>query len=332
MKTNNENGTNNRAHLTRYAWLSIAAACLTIGMKSAAYFLTGSVGLLSDALESLVNLAGAVMALAMLTIAARPADEDHAYGHTKAEYFSSGFEGALILVAAVMITVTAVRRLISPEPLEQVGLGLVISIAASLVNLGVALVMLPAAKRYNSITLEADARHLLTDVWTSVGVIIGVALVAITGWLRLDPLVALIVAANIIWTGVRIIRKSIRGLMDIAIPIEEQDALRKVLEPYEQTGVQFHALRTRQSASRRFISFHVLVPGEWSVHQGHQLLENIEADIRNAIPEVTVFTHLESLEDPASWNDSALDRTQPALADNPAGQSEGALHADNPIS
>jgi cation diffusion facilitator family transporter len=332
MKTNNENGSTNRASLTRYAWLSIAAACLTIGMKSAAYFLTGSVGLLSDALESLVNLAGAVMALAMLTIAARPADEDHAYGHTKAEYFSSGFEGALILVAAVMITVTAVRRLISPEPLEQVGLGLVISIAASLVNLGVALVMLPAAKRYNSITLEADARHLLTDVWTSVGVIIGVALVAITGWLRLDPLVALVVAANIIWTGVRIIRKSIRGLMDIAIPVEEQDALRKVLEPYEQTGVQFHALRTRQSASRRFISFHVLVPGEWSVHQGHQLLEHIEADIRNAIPEVTVFTHLESLEDPASWNDTALDRTQPALADDPAGQSEGALHADNPIS
>jgi cation diffusion facilitator family transporter len=320
MNTNNGNGTNNRAGLTRYAWLSIAAALLTIGMKTTAYYLTGSVGLLSDALESLVNLAGALMALAMLTIAARPADEEHAYGHTKAEYFSSGFEGALILVAAVMITVTAVRRLISPEPLEQVGLGLIISIAASLINLGVALVMLPAAKRYNSITLEADARHLLTDVWTSVGVIIGVALVAITGWLRLDPLVALVVAANIVWTGVRIIRKSIRGLMDIAIPVEEQNALSKVLEPYEQTGVQFHALRTRQSASRRFVSFHVLVPGEWSVHQGHQLLERIEAGIRNAVPEVTVFTHLESLEDPASWNDSALDRTGTAPADNLAGQ------------
>jgi cation diffusion facilitator family transporter len=320
MKSNNNNGVNNRANLTRYAWLSIAAAVLTIGMKTAAYFLTGSVGLLSDALESVVNLTGALMALAMLTIAARPADEDHAYGHSKAEYFSSGFEGALILVAALMITITAVRRLISPEPLEQVGLGLVISIAASLINLGVALVMLPAAKRYNSITLEADARHLLTDVWTSVGVIIGVALVAITGWLRLDPLVALLVAANIVWTGLRIVRKSVRGLMDIAIPAEEQNALRKVLEPYEQTGVQFHALRTRQSASRRFVSFHVLVPGEWSVHQGHQLLERIEADIRNTVPEVTVFTHLESLEDPASWNDSALDRTHPALADDPAAQ------------
>jgi cation diffusion facilitator family transporter len=320
MTTNNENPANNRSSLTRYAWLSIAAAVLTIGMKTAAYFLTGSVGLLSDALESVVNLAGALMALAMLTIAARPADEDHAYGHTKAEYFSSGFEGALILVAAVMIAVTAIRRLISPEPLEQVGLGLIVSIAASLINLGVALVILPAAKRYNSITLEADARHLLTDVWTSVGVIVGVALVAITGWLRLDPIVALLVAANIVWTGIRIVRKSVRGLMDIAIPVEEQDALRKVLEPYEQNGVQFHALRTRQSASRRFVSFHVLVPGNWSVDKGHHLLERVEADVRGTIPEVTVFTHLESLNDPTSWDDVTLDRLQPALPEDPAGQ------------
>jgi cation diffusion facilitator family transporter len=317
MQRDNEKDANNRPSLTRYAWLSIAAAVLTIGMKTAAYLLTGSVGLLSDALESVVNLAGALMALAMLTIAARPADEEHAYGHSKAEYFSSGFEGALILVAAVMISVTAIRRLITPELLEQVGLGLIVSIAASLINLGVALVILPAAKRYNSITLEADARHLLTDVWTSVGVIVGVALAAITGWLRLDPIVALLVAANILWTGIRIVRKSVQGLMDIAIPVEEQNTLRRVLEPYEQTGVQFHALRTRQSASRRFVSFHVLVPGNWSVHQGHQLLERIEADIRNAIPEVTVFTHLESLEDPASWNDVALDRTQTALPESP---------------
>ena len=318
MKTNNDNGVNNRAFLTRYAWLSIGAAVLTIGMKTAAYFLTGSVGLLSDALESVVNLAGALMALAMLTIAARPADEDHAYGHTKAEYFSSGFEGALILVAAVLIAVTAIRRLITPEPLEQVGLGLIVSIAASLINLGVALVLLPAAKRYHSITLEADARHLLADVWTSAGVIIGVALVAITGWLRLDPLIALLVAANIVLTGTRIVRKSIRGLMDIAIPAEEQDTLRKVLEPYEQSGVQFHALRTRQSASRRFVSFHVLVPGNWSVQKGHQLLERIEGDIRNAIPEVTVFTHLEPINDPASWDDVSLDRPQPPLPQDPA--------------
>jgi cation diffusion facilitator family transporter len=321
MKTNNDNGVNNRAFLTRYAWLSIGAAVLTIGMKATAYFLTGSVGLLSDALESVVNLAGALMALAMLTIAARPADEDHAYGHTKAEYFSSGFEGALILVAAVVIAITAIRRLITPEPLEQVGLGLIVSIAASLINLGVALVLLPAAKRYHSITLEADARHLLADVWTSAGVIIGVALVAITGWLRLDPLVALLVAANIVFTGFRIVRKSIRGLMDIAIPAEEQDTLRKMLEPYEQSSVQFHALRTRQSASRRFVSFHVLVPGNWSVQKGHQLLERIEADIRNAIPEVTVFTHLEPLNDPASWDDVSLDRPQAVMPEDPASQS-----------
>jgi cation diffusion facilitator family transporter len=320
MKINSKNSAINRASLTRYAWLSIAAALVTMGMKTAAYYLTGSVGLLSDALESVVNLAGALMALAMLTIAARPADEDHAFGHTKAEYFSSGFEGALILVSAIVIAVTAIRRFITPEPLEQVGVGLIISIAASLINLGVALVILPAAKRYNSITLEADARHLLTDVWTSAGVIMGVALVAITGWLRLDPFIALLVAANIVWTGIRIVRKSVRGLMDIAIPDKEQNTLRKVLEPYEQSGVQFHALRTRQSASRRFVSFHVLVPGEWSVHQGHQLLERIEADIRNAIPEVTVFTHLESLEDPASWNDAALDRSQPVLSEGSDGQ------------
>jgi cation diffusion facilitator family transporter len=163
---------------------------------------------------------------------------------------------------------------------------------------------------------------LLTDVWTSAGVIVGVALAAITGWLRLDPIVALLVAANILWTGIRIVRKSVRGLMDIAIPVEEQNALRKMLEPYEQSGVQFHALRTRQSASRRFISFHVLVPGSWSVHKGHQLLERIETDIRNAIPEVTVFTHLEALNDPTSWDDVALDRAQPPLPQDQAGGSE----------
>jgi cation diffusion facilitator family transporter len=245
MIRNNENGINNRALLTRYAWLSIAAAVLTIGLKTAAYVLTGSVGLLSDALESVVNLAGALMALAMLTIAARPADEEHAYGHGKAEYFSSGFEGGLILVAALLIAVTAIQRLITPEPLEQLGLGLAVSIVASLINLGVALVLLPAAKRYHSITLEADARHLLADVWTSAGVIIGVGLVAITGYVRLDPIIALLVAANIVWTGYRIVQKSVLGLMDTAIADEEQNTLREVLAPYEKTGVQFHALRTR---------------------------------------------------------------------------------------
>lgn len=299
----------NRAFLKRFAWLSIAAAIITIGLKAIAYWLTGSVGLLSDVLESFVNLAGAMMALAMLTVAARPADEDHAYGHSKAEYFSSGVEGTLILIAAVSIGVAAYRRLIAPRPLEQIGLGLGVSVVASLVNLIVALVLLRAGKRHNSITLEANAQHLLTDVWTSAGVLVGVGAVAFTGWERLDPIVAFLVAGNIVWMGVRIMRKSVLGLMDTALPVDEQNAIRKVLEPYLQGGVQCHALLTRQSGSRRFVSFHVLVPGIWTVQRGHELLENIEADIRRAIPSVTVLTHLESLSDPTSWQDTTLDRS-----------------------
>ena len=297
-----------RSSLTRFAWLSIGAAVVTIALKTMAYLLTGSVGLLSDALESLVNLVGALMALAMLTVAARPADEDHAYGHSKAEYFSSGVEGALILIAAASIIISAAPRLVEPKPLEQVGLGLGVSVAASLVNLGVALTLLQAGKRYHSITLEADAQHLLTDVWTSVGVLAGVGIVALTGWEILDPIVAFIVAANIIWSGVRIVRMSALGLMDTALPAQEQDKLKGVLEKYMKDGVQYHALRTRQSGSRQFVSFHVLVPGEWTVQHGHHLLEAIESDIRSALPNVTVFTHLESLNDPASWEDTNLDR------------------------
>lgn len=298
----------NRSFLTRFAWLSIGAAILTIALKSIAYLLTGSVGLLSDALESLVNLVGAMMALAMLTIAARPADEDHTYGHSKAEYFSSGVEGTLIVIAAISIVITAIPRLITPKPLEQVGLGLGVSVAASLINLTVAIILVKAGKRYNSITLEADAQHLMTDVWTSVGVLAGVGLVAITGWERLDPIVAFLVAANIIWAGVRIVRMSALGLMDTALSIEETNKLQKVLEPYKHNGIEYHALRTRQSGSRQFVSFHVLVPGKWTVQRGHKLLESIEADVRHAFPSATVFTHLESLNDPASWDDKDLDR------------------------
>lgn len=301
----------NRDSLTRFAWLSIGAAILTMALKIVAYLLTQSVGLLSDALESLVNLAGALMALAMLIVAARPADEDHAYGHSKAEYFSSGVEGALILVAAASIGVAAVERFLNPKPLEQVGLGLAVSVAASLVNLGVALVLLRAGRRYHSVALEADARHLLTDVWTSAGVLAGVVAVSLTGWQRLDPIVALAVAANIVWMGTRIVRSSVLGLMDTALPAGELEKVRGALEPHRQAGVEFHALRTRQSGARRFVSLHVLVPGGWTVHEGHQLLERIEAEIRGAIPNVTVFTHLESLDDPASWEDLALDRESP---------------------
>jgi cation diffusion facilitator family transporter len=299
--------------LTRFAWLSIVAALLTIVLKAVAYLLTGSVGLLSDALESFVNLVGAVMALAMLTIAARPADEDHAYGHGKAEYFSSGVEGTLILIAAVTIGVAAVQRFIAPRPLEQIGLGMIVSVAASLINLFVALVLLRAGKRHNSITLEANAHHLLTDVWTSAGVLVGVGAVALTGWERLDPVVALLVAANIVWTGIRIVRTSVSGLMDAALPMEAQSSLRSVLDRYVEQGVEYHALRTRQSGARQFVSLHVLVPGNWTVQDGHRLLESIEADIRRALPGVIVFTHLESLNDPASWEDTDLDRSDAPL-------------------
>ena len=297
-----------RKSLTRFAWISIAAAILTIALKSVAYFLTGSVGLLSDALESIVNLVGAIMALAMLTVAARPADDDHTYGHSKAEYFSSGVEGTLILIAAISIIWTAAPRLLNPQPLEQVGLGLAVSVVASIINMAAAYVILQAGKRYKSITLEADAHHLMTDVWTSVGVLGGVGIVALTGWERLDPIVAFIVAANIIWAGVRIVRASVLGLMDTALPDSERTAILKILDSYKQQGIQFHALRTRQSGARRFISFHVLVPDTWTVLQGHQLLEKIEADLRTALPEITVFTHLEPLNDPTSFDDTKLDR------------------------
>ncbi len=297
-----------RKSLTRFAWVSIGTALLTIGLKTAAYFLTGSVGLLSDALESLVNLVGGLMALAMLTIAARPADEDHVYGHSKAEYFSSGVEGTLILIAALSIILTAAPRLLNPQPLEQVGLGLGVSAAASVINLLAALILLRAGKTHNSITLEANAHHLLTDVWTSVGVLAGVGLVAFTGWQRLDPIVAFIVAANIIWSGFRIVRSSVLGLMDTALPPDEQAAIVKVLDGYKDKNIQYHALRTRQSGARMFASVHILVPDKWTVLKGHRLLEDIEADIRRALPGITIFTHLEPVNDPASWDDTTLDR------------------------
>jgi cation diffusion facilitator family transporter len=296
-----------RGSLRKFAWLSIAAALLTIAMKAAAYLLTGSVGLLSDAMESGVNLVGALMALAMLTVAARPPDDDHSYGHSKAEYFSSGVEGTLILLAALSIAAAAIERLVNPRALEQIGLGLAVSVAASLVNLGAATVLLKAGRRNHSITLEANAKHLLTDVWTSAGVVVGVGAVAFTGWQQLDPIVAILVAVNIVWTGGAIVRKSVQGLMDSALPPADQKQLRAVLDRYADTGIEYHALQTRQAGSRRFVSVHIIVPGAWTVHEGHQLMDRIEIDIRKALPNTTVFTHLESLEDPRSWDDATLD-------------------------
>lgn len=294
--------TEGRSFLKRYAWLSIAAAVATIGLKLAAWLFTGSVGLLSDALESLVNLAGGIIALAMLEIASRPADEDHAFGHSKAEYFSSGIEGTLILAAAMAITYAAVQRLMHPRPLAQIGLGLAISVAASLVNFLVAMVILRSGKKHDSITLRANAHHLLTDVWTSAGVIAGVILVSLTGWQWLDPLAAILVAVNIVRIGASIVRASIVGLMDASLPPRELRKIDQVLEKHKPNGVQFHALLTRQSGAERFISMHVLVPGGWTVRQGHALLEQIEAEIRDALANATVTTHLEAQEDPAAWD------------------------------
>ncbi|HPT50687.1 MAG TPA: cation diffusion facilitator family transporter [Accumulibacter sp.] len=296
--------------LTRYAWLSIAVALATIVLKTAAWRMTGSVGLLSDAIESLVNLAGAMMALWMLTLASRPADDDHAHGHGKAEYFSSAFEGFLILVAALGIAHTAIDRLLHPQPLETVGVGLLVSVVASILNLMTAVALLKAGKKHQSITLEADAHHLLTDVWTSVGVIAGVGLVSLTDWFWLDPAVALLVAANIVWTGYQLMRRSADGLMDISLPAESIGKIESLLTRYREKELDFHALRTRQAGGRSFVSLHVLVPGHWTVQQGHDWAERIEADIRDLVPRTHVTTHLEPLEDPASMNDQALDRTR----------------------
>jgi cation diffusion facilitator family transporter len=295
--------------LTRFAWISIGAAIVTMALKAVSYVITGSVGFLSDAAESLVNLAGGVMALAMLSIAARPADDHHAYGHSKAEYFASTVEGLLILVAAAGIGSAAVHRLFSPQPLEQVRLGIVVSAAAAILNLGAGWILLRAGRRHGSVTLEANAHHLFTDVWTSAGVIVGVAAVSLTGWERLDPIIALAVAVNIVWTGTRILQGSVLGLMDTALPENEQAVIRGVLDRYAVRGIHYHALRTRRAGQRRFVSVHVLVPGEWTVQRGHELTEQIETELRASLPNVAALTHLESLNDPASWRDISIDRS-----------------------
>lgn len=289
-----------------YGFLSIGAALLTIALKLGAYLLTNSVGFLSDSLESGVNLVAAIGAVWALTYAAKPPDEEHAFGHSKAEYFSSGFEGALILVAAVSIAITAIPRLLNPQPLEQLSFGLVLSIVASAINGITALILLKASKRLRSITLRADAHHLLTDVWTSVGVILGLLLVSVTGWLILDPLIALLVAANIVWTGVKLIKESGSALLDASIPLEERQMIDEILSHYDRHQVQFHAIRTRMAGTKKFVSFHILVSGTWSVQQGHDLCEEVETAIIKALPHVNVFTHLEPLEDPKSWTDQDL--------------------------
>ncbi len=295
--------------LERFAWLSIAAAIATIWLKTLAWWLTGSVGLLSDALESLVNLAAALLALTMLRVAASPPDERHPYGFSKAEYFAAGIEGALIVLAAAGIFASAIPRLIEPRALDTPLLGLGLSAIASGINLGVGLLLIRIGRREHSVALEADGQHLMTDVWTSVGVIIGVALVFATGWLRLDPLVALAVAVHIIWIGLRLMRRSWKGLLDAAISSEDTGEVTKLFNEYSKRyGVSFHALRTRQAGARRFISFHFLVPDAWSVARAHQLSEEIESRIRSLVPNAAVFTHIEPISDPSSYEDQELDR------------------------
>jgi cation diffusion facilitator family transporter len=291
-----------------YALLSLSTAIVIIGLKFTAFWVTGSVGLLSDAAESIANLIAAGVALWALTLAARPPDITHPFGHSKAEYFSSALEGILILVAAGSIAVTAGSRLFNPQPIEQIDLGLGFSLVSTAINAGVAWILLQASRRLRSITLRADAHHLLTDVWTSIGVLVGVLAVKLTGWLILDPVIALLVAANIVWTAIRLIRETGSSLLDAALPNDMQEIIELVLNPYKDQGVKFHALRTRVAGSRGFVSFHVLVPGNWTVQQGHDLCESIELALLKALPGISVLTHLEPLEDPASWQDEPLDR------------------------
>ena len=292
--------------LTKYAWLSVGAAVSTFFIKLAAAYLSGSVGLLSDALEAVVNLAGASIALIILKIVEQPPDEGHPFGHDKAEYFSSGIESTLIVIAALSIFYAAVRNLINPQPLEQVGLGLLLAMAAAVINLLVGQIMIRAGKKNDSITLEANGHHLMSDVWTSVGVVAGVSLAVLTGFQWLDPLIAIAVGIHIGWQGIKIFRRSVGGLMDSPISVEERLIVEAALSSSSGDGVEWHALRTRQAGARRFIEVHVLVPGSWTVQDSHDLAENIEGEIGEQINYSTVLVHVEPLEDERSWRDQTL--------------------------
>ncbi|MEO7319417.1 MAG: cation diffusion facilitator family transporter [Chthoniobacteraceae bacterium] len=311
--------------LTHFALLSVAAAVVTFLLKLMAWRLTDSVGLLSDALESLANVAAAFIALASLAVAIRPEDEEHAFGHSKAEYFAAGLEGALILVAAVAIGWTAVDRFFSPRALTEPAAGLAVSVGASLINLVVARVLMKVGVRRRSVALEADARHLMTDVWTSAVVVLAVGLVAITGWWWLDPLLGLLLAFHIIATGVRLIRESLLGLMDSGLPAAELDAIRGVLAKFFAEGVQYHALRTRRAGALKFMSVHLLMPGAWTIAHGHDIAERLENDLRETVPGLIVFTHMEPEEDPVSWQDVALERKAVESAVSPSAVERG-LH------
>ena len=293
--------------LALWAWLSIAAALATIALKFWAYLLTGSVGLLSDALESVVNLVAAIVAVIALSIASRPADSNHHYGHGKVEYFSAGIEGLMIFVAAMVIVYSAVERLLHPQALDAVGVGLLITLIATAINAAVGWLILRAGRRHRSLTLVADGKHLLTDVWTSIGIVIGVGLVALTGWLPLDSIVAIAVGLNILWTGFTLVRNSVHGLMDRALNTADEarviEVVNSFVAEYPPGQLAFHALQTRESGQQRFVSLHVLVPGQWTVATGHDLVERVESAIALALPGAHIQTHLEPREDPRSYDD-----------------------------
>jgi len=314
--------------LSRFAYLSIAAAIVTITLKVIAWRLTGSVGLLSDAAESVVNLVAAVAVLIALKVAAMPADKNHHYGHTKAEYFSAAIEGVMIFVAAVVIMWSAVDRFLHPLAIENVGIGLAISVVASAVNGGVAIVLLRAGRRYRSLTLTADGKHLMTDVWTSAGVVVGVLVVALTGIERLDPVVAFLVGLNIVWTGWKLIRESTEGLMDISMSKEDNAAIAEILSRFVTPEVHFHALRTRESGHHRFAEVHVLVPGAWTVTKGHDLVEEVEAAVHREFGDIALTCHLEPREDPRAYGDYSAEFPVPThediLATHEPGRSSGA--------
>lgn len=295
------------AHLTAYAWLSVATALVTMGLKFWAWNLTGSVSIFSDAMECTVNLSAALFALWMLTLASSPPDDEHCFGHEKAEYFSIGVEGMMIVGVSLGILAVAIPRLIHVQPVESFGVGAALSTLASGLNWIVALILLRAGRKHRSVTLEADGQHLMTDVWFSAAVLLGVGLVWLTGWQRLDPLIACLVAALIVRTGATLMRKSAMGLLDSSLPAPEVAKLREVLDSFAGNGITYHALRTRQAGRAGFADVHILVPGEWTVARGHDVLEQIEKGLTEAVPGLRVMTHLEPIDEPASFQDIELD-------------------------
>lgn len=293
--------------LRKYAWLAIGTAVVTVLLKGSAWAITGSVGLLSDAAESMVNLVAAIVALVSLTIAARPADHNHHFGHSKAEYFSAALEGIMVFVAAASIIYLGIERLLNPRPLESLGVGLAISMVAAVLNGIVGRILIKVGTRHRSITLRADGRHLMTDVYTSVGVVVGLGLAWLTGWNWLDPVVAILVGVNILVTGYRLISESTAGLMDASLSAEDNARIQAILDAHtEKDRIEFHAVRTRESGARQFMEMHMLVPGDWSVQRGHDVMEDLVDEIVKQFPAMRVTGHLEPIADPRSYEDMTL--------------------------